>query len=1632
MAIHSIQSVRFDDEDRVVPIEQVKFDEPVVEEGVLDTVVNYGVGYVHTVRAVAETAVGAVTGMVAFPISKGTKWIEYALSGGNLERAKAAEEKAASRIQFVPETEEARHALDIASEYVLDPAFKAFREVGQTLTSGMPFGKEPAVREFIGDVSEVGGPILLGSAFKAGKAKVGEFLKKGTEERIKPIEEVKFDAPQTESRIKTIDEVTFDNLPENRTWAEPVKAKAETETAWETPKVEEVKEKIVEPEPNKTVEEIKEPEVKAPNGYREANPETTPKPVGGKEADHLIKDGWLVTGLTNKGEVSPDRVMWASKEIDQAEYFAGHGSGQVVYSKPKKNAKILDLTDEKQKNDFLQEVESLRDNDSYGLRSVVEDAEQYQTLKELLHPEDIVEEGGLWDNTTFKNAIWEEYNYDFIKTHDGGIFLNPGAAEIKKATEWQNKKPESKPRYDEFKASEAKPEEVKPTIKEPPPQEPVKPIEQPEGATNESRLAQRAETDAIENKLTEDFGDLVDYKTMSMKDQAERAQQLLDADYEKAKRMAMGQEYPPEGLREASVYEAVKIRALREGDVETLRRLATESTVPRRLSEYGQAIKAADSRIMDDPVKVMQDVAETRAEKSAKKYGKTDPELVKQVAKLSEELEKTKQALDEQMAKAETKGTVDGVDELIKTEAKPKVEKKVYGSDNQIVNIDRYNQAKAELRKMLGGTQLNVGIDPTIAAKVTEIGVFHLEAGVRQFKNWSNRMVADVGAWVKPHLKDIWENAKGTVHKATLETTTKKIKESVERGNELPEIGLLVQKLAKHFVAQGVKDRVKLVTEVHNVLKDIILDITPRETADAISGYGKYKQLSKDDVSLTLRDIKGQLQQVSKLEDLESRKPPLKTGVERRIPSDEERRLIKQVEEAKKKYGIQTTDKETQLKSSLDAIKTRLTNQIADLTKEISTKQKIVKEKHEVPLDQEANALKVKRDALKKERDEIFAKPKQTASEKYEQARKKALERQIELLEKQITAKEKVTKQKMQLSMDKKTADLVSKRDRLQKAYADLFGPTEATKEQRIKAATTALVHSIAEYTRRINAKDISPLNKKRDPLHTKELDQLRAERDLLKEQFQTLRDIANPKKTPEQIALQSLKTRLKNEAKKFGEKLDNLNFTKPQRKSVVLDAEGLKIKAEHERLKTAYQTLAEKVGTVTKEEAVLLVTLSKEVARTRSVMEQGGNRFYYGAAKVTYENYVKQLKGENAPIKQMLQDRWQEAKTTWKENKAQAIWDGLKDTIQTLTDNSIAMVATLDNSFLGRQGLKTLMTHPSAWWPGAVRSFTDFGKTLKGKNAHDLLMIDIYSRPEYLNGEYQRAKILPKSEEQYPQNLPERIPGLGRVFKASEYAFTGSGIRMRTDLYDLLSKRAKENGVDMASKQNVEGLGKLINSLTARGQWGERGEPAIIRIIMWAPKMLKANIDVLTMHNFGSGLPNPYLRKQAAMNLFKIVAETATVMTIANALVPGSAEYDPRSADFGKIKVNNTRYDITGGAASIVTLAARIATQSTKNARGEVKDYGIGYGKSNSFDALINFLVGKTSPPTRFVVDWMKGKNWKGEKYTMGGAAYQAVTPIAVQNVIDLKDDASAEVVAGVILDGLGISSNTYENKKK
>jgi GGDEF domain-containing protein/predicted RNA methylase len=77
-----------------------------------------------------------------------------------------------------------------------------------------------------------------------------------------------------------------------------------------------------------------------------------------------------------------------------------------------------------------------------------------------------------------------------------------------------------------------------------------------------------------------------------------------------------------------------------------------------------------------------------------------------------------------------------------------------YGSTNKIVTKDRAEELKARLKGKLD--RLQSGVDPESMRDAIELGIYHAEAGVRQFAAWSQLMVDDVGEWIRPYLRGVY------------------------------------------------------------------------------------------------------------------------------------------------------------------------------------------------------------------------------------------------------------------------------------------------------------------------------------------------------------------------------------------------------------------------------------------------------------------------------------------------------------------------------------------------------------------------------------------------------------------------------------------------------------------------------------------------------------------------------------------------------------------------------------------------------------------------------------------------------------------------------------------------------------
>jgi hypothetical protein len=396
--------------------------------------------------------------------------------------------------------------------------------------------------------------------------------------------------------------------------------------------------------------------------------------------------------------------------------------------------------------------------------------------------------------------------------------------------------------------------------------------------------------------------------------------------------------------------------------------------------------------------------------------------------------------------------------------------------------------------------------------------------------------------------------------------------------------------------------------------------------------------------------------------------------------------------------------------------------------------------------------------------------------------------------------------------------------------------------------------------------------------------------------------------------------------------------------------------------------------------------------------------------------------------------------------------------------------ITAWDFSYLGRQGIKLMAKSPSEWVRVFKTSFKDTVDALKGEDGMRRVHAEMYSHPNFMNGKFQAAKLDVgiAFEEAYPsgilrglsnaKNAPVR--SIGHVYNASEVGFTASALRTRMALMDMYIKMGEKNSLDMMLPENAEPFGTLANSLSGRGNIG-RLEFAgnFINLMFFSVRFLKSNIDVLTapvkwgygeLQYKGGTISRGELlaRREAAINTRNLIAGLAVIYTIAE-FAGAEVEKDPRSTDFGKIKVGNTRFDPSGGIASIVTLSTRLIPTThngqwgwwTKNSKGKYKlvmklEHGPGgfqidnvaYG-SSALEAFGGFLTNKTAPLLNaLVLTPLRGSNFDGTPVTGQSILGNVAGPLPFKTVFDINNPDAAPWLARVLAEELGVSTNTYK----
>lgn len=372
------------------------------------------------------------------------------------------------------------------------------------------------------------------------------------------------------------------------------------------------------------------------------------------------------------------------------------------------------------------------------------------------------------------------------------------------------------------------------------------------------------------------------------------------------------------------------------------------------------------------------------------------------------------------------------------------------------------------------------------------------------------------------------------------------------------------------------------------------------------------------------------------------------------------------------------------------------------------------------------------------------------------------------------------------------------------------------------------------------------------------------------------------------------------------------------------------------------------------------------------------------------------------------------------------------------------SLMSSVDLSAPLRQGFFLMGT--GDFWSAFAKMFSFIGSD----RAFDAMIEEAQAKPTYrlmlssgLAMTTAGGQSLGLKEEMFQSTLAEKIPfGVGSLVRASERTFSGFLNKLRIDTFDSLVKDMSASGElptnlidnleainNMPSKtkneKNLQGkayqrlmeslsdrnrkvlheLALYINAASGRGDLpfgaGKAAAP-LLNGLFFSPRLIMSRVTMLNPFYYAA-LPAP-VRKRALWNLTKTGAIATTIMSLA--IMAGlDVEPDPRSSDFGKLRSGSLRYDILGGSAQYITLASRLVMNETKTIGGDVKTLG-GYGNDDAVDVIARFAQNKTSPLTSFWLDAVRRENVIGEEFTLPSAIATRLTPLMLQDYVELLSE--------------------------
>jgi hypothetical protein len=376
-----------------------------------------------------------------------------------------------------------------------------------------------------------------------------------------------------------------------------------------------------------------------------------------------------------------------------------------------------------------------------------------------------------------------------------------------------------------------------------------------------------------------------------------------------------------------------------------------------------------------------------------------------------------------------------------------------------------------------------------------------------------------------------------------------------------------------------------------------------------------------------------------------------------------------------------------------------------------------------------------------------------------------------------------------------------------------------------------------------------------------------------------------------------------------------------------------------------------------------------------------------------------------------------------------------LKERSLGLYDAARNLMTTGEFSFVLRQGKIAAASHPIMTAKALPKAFQALFSDEVTARAIDLqTKNDPIAAKAIENGVHfaEEGARLSAREETLASKLADKLPVL-KNFNQSGRVFLN---KLRIDLYKTMAGDAQ------LTPEQGSALAKYVNEATGRGSLGGLEKSAVeLGRVLFAPRYLSSRIQYLTGHSMWGGdlATRRIIAKEYARTLVGLGVYYASLTAAFNALVDDPKKkpvvtLDPRSSDFGKVKMGDTRLDPMAGLSQVIVFGARTGSGEKTNAKGAVIPLrgDVPYGGQKWSDVATTFARSKLHPIPGAVINLFDGTDLAGQPATLQNQAFNMVAPLSYFDIYEaLEEQDLPEGVSLSLLALLGEGLQTYKNQK-